>query len=231
MSIFFQDKPLESVAPVKVVDITVAPVQMQTTVRDRPINAGAEFVRRRDSTRSVEITFAILEQDNDMRVRSLQNVYKWARLGVKGRLRLPNYDGYLNAVCTALPSPSLRMWWESKLRLTFTCYDPYWYDDYEHSVACGTEFVAIGGVPPLMRIENTFAASASNVAYSDGTHTMTFSTVPAGKLVIDLENQTAAVDGVSIMDKYTFGSSFIMPYCGNNTITGTGTVFWRERWV
>ena len=82
-----------------------------------------------------------------------------------------------------------------------------------------------------MRIENTFAAAATNVSYSDGTHTMTFSEIPAGKLVIDLENQTAAVDGVSIMDKYTFGSSFIMPYCGNNTITGTGTVFWRERWI
>ena len=231
MSILYNDKALESVAPVDIVDITVSPAQMQVVARDRPIRAGAEFVRRKDNTRSIEITFALLEQDNDARMRSIQAIYAWARLGDIGQLRLPHFRGYINAACTALPSPSLRMWWESRLRITFTCYDPYWYDDLEHSVSCGTEFVAIGSVAPLMRIENTFSAAASNVAYSDGTHTMTFSEIPAGKLVIDLEKQTAQVGTTSVMDKYAFGSSFIVPYCGNMTITGTGTVFWRERWM
>ena len=59
---------------------------------------------------------------------------------------------------------------------------------------------------------------------------MTFSTIPAGDLVIDLNAQTAAVGGSSIMSGYSFASSWLAPRLGAQTITGTGTVYWRERW-
>jgi hypothetical protein len=49
--------------------------------------------------------------------------------------------------------------------------------------------------------------------------------------VIDLNRQTAAVGGVSIMQYWPLtGASFIIPKTGAMTITGTGTVKWRERW-
>ena len=81
-----------------------------------------------------------------------------------------------------------------------------------------------------MRIERTLSAAASNQAYSDGIDTMTFSSIPAGNMVIDLNRQTAAVGGVSFMQNYTFGSHFITPKNGTQTITGTGTIKYRERW-
>jgi hypothetical protein len=58
---------------------------------------------------------------------------------------------------------------------------------------------------------------------------MTFSTIPAGNMVIDLNNQTARVGSTSIMNYYQASGSFIIPRTGVQTITGTGTVVYRER--
>ena len=116
------------------------------------------------------------------------------------------------------------------MNLTFTAFDPFFYDIAEKTVACGTAFVVLGDEPPKMRIVNTFAADASNVAYSDGTNTMTFSTILAGDLVIDLNKQTAAVGNTSIMQYYALTSKFIIPRTGAQTITGTGSIKWIERW-
>ena len=149
------------------------------------------------------------------------------------RLELPFAPNvYLLCVCTSKPEPSTRQWWENKLRLTFTCYsNPYWTAKDEKTVACGTSFTALGDAPPLMRIERTVSGSAAtNQAYSDGTHTMTFSTIPVGSMVIDLNNQTAAVGNASIMQYYQPSGAFIIPKAGTQTISGTGTVKYRERW-
>jgi hypothetical protein len=59
---------------------------------------------------------------------------------------------------------------------------------------------------------------------------MTFSSIPVGNMVIDLDAQTAAVGGSSIMSGYQASGSFIIPKTGTQTITGTGTVKYRERW-
>ena len=231
--ITFNGVALEQVAPVKIVDIRVSPIQMTATARQRPVTWGADFVRMGGGSRTVAIEFALLTDDQDTRQNQLAAITSWARSDKPEKLMLPNRRGvYLEAICTALPEPSLRQWWESKLRLVFTTFDnPYWTSIAEKSVACGTAFVALGDAPPLMRIERTLTSSASNQAYSNGSQTMTFSSIPAGNMVIDLNRQTAAVGTSSIMGYYAFASSFIIPKTGAQTITGTGTVKWRERWL
>lgn len=230
--ITFRGTALESVAPVKIVDVLVSPIQMTATARQRPVTWGADFVRMTGGSRTVSITFALLTKDRGTRQNQLLAITRWARSDAPGRLTVPDHDGvYLEAICTGLPEPSLRQWWESKLRITFTTMgNPYWTSIAEKSCACGTAFTVLGDAPPLMQIRHTFSASASNVAYSDGTHTMTFSTIAAGNMVIDLNRQTAAVGTSSIMSAYAFGGAFIPPVTGAQTITGTGTVYWRERW-
>lgn len=230
--ILFNGVALEQVAPVKIVDIRVSPIQMTATARQRPVTWGADFVRMTGGSRTVSIEFALLTENRDTRQTQLAAVTRWARSDAPGRLELPNRRlMYLEAICTALPEPSLRQWWESKLRVTFTTYgNPYWTSVAEKSVACGTEFIALGDAPPLMRIERTLSAAATNQTYSNGVQSMTFSEIPAGEMVIDLNMQTAAVDGASIMSAYAFDSSFLLPRTGKQTITGTGTVKWRERW-
>ena len=229
--IIFDGKALESVANVKIEDIRVSPIALNPVARDRAVQWGADFVRMRGGTRTVAVTFALLDMNRVNRYEQIMNITQWAKSDKAYKLELPTEPTrYLNAVCTSRPEPSTRQWWESKLRLVFTCFDPYWINKGEKSVACGTQFTVAGDAPPLMRIERTLTGNASNQSYSDGTHTMTFSTIPTGGMVIDLNKQTAAVGSTSIMQYFQPSGAFIPPVTGTQTITGTGTVKYRERW-
>lgn len=223
---------LDSVAPVSIEDIRVSPISYSPVVRPRAIRFGSDFVRMGGGERTITLSFAVLERNIIARQGYFRALSMWAKTDAEYRLELPtDPNKYLVCVCTAKPEPSTRAWWENKLKMTFTCYEnPYWTSKEEKSVTCGTAFTALGDAPPLMRIERTLAASASSQSYSDGTNTMTFSTIPAGSMVIDLNAQTAAVGSSSIMQYYQPSGSFIVPKTGAQTITGTGTVKWRERW-
>lgn len=228
----FDGVSIDSVAPVKIEDIRVYPIELDPVTRDRPIHAGSEFVRIRKRTRTIAVTFAVLIEDKTERQAALLALSKWAKTDKEYRLELPFYqDMYLTAACTGKPEPSLRQWWESKLRLVFTCInDPYWNAKAEKSVSCGSDFFVLGDAVPLMRIERTLSADASNQSYAFGGNTMTFSTIPTGDMVIDLNRQTAKVGTTSIMQYFAQNGHFIEPKTGAMKITGTGTVKYRERW-
>lgn len=230
--IVFNGIDIQSVADVKIEDVIVSPIEINPTIRTRPIFPGSYFVRNTFGTRTIAITFAVLTEDRTARQAALMAISAWAKTDAEYKLEIPGYpDYYLMAVCTGKPEPSLRQWWESKLRLVFTCYDnPFWNSKQEKSVACGTAFNVLGDAPPLMRIERTLSSAASNQSYGLNGNTITFSSIPAGNLVIDLNNQTAAVGNNSIMQYYNINSHFLIPTTGNQTVTGTGTVKWRERW-
>lgn len=230
--IVFNGVSINSVANVKIEDIRVSPIAYNPVARPRAIRFGSDFVRMGGGTRTVDILFAVLDDNKVTRQEAFLNLAKWARSDAEYMLELPqDPNKYLMCVCTAKPEPSTRQWWESKLRLTFTCFDnPYWTSKAEKSVACGTQFNVIGDAPPLMRIERTLSSSASNQSYSNGSETMTFSTISSGNMVIDLNNQTAKVGSNSIMQYYQPSGSFIIPKVGVQTITGTGTVKYKERW-
>ena len=230
--IVFDGVSLNSVAGVEIEDVFVSPISYEPATRSRAIAAGSEFIRNRAGTRTISITFGLLDDNMVSRQNALMAISQWAKTDKEYRLDLPGHpDHYLMAVCTSKPDPSLRQWWESKLRLVFTCYDnPYWNSIKEKSVACGTTFFALGDAPPIMRIENTFGSAASNQSYTMGGKTITFSTIPAGNMVIDLNRQTAVVGSTDIMQYYNVNSKFPVPRPGSITVTGTGTVKYRERW-
>ena len=228
---------LNSIAGVKVKDVQVSPIAYDEVTRPRAIRGGSVFVRSRAGTRTVAITFALIEENDINRQSALLAISQWAKNDKEYRLELPGHpEHYLMAICTDKPEPSLRQWWESKLRLVFTCYDnPYWNAKAEKSVACGTAAFILGDAPPLMRIERTVTGSAaSNQSYTLDGRTMTFSSIPVGNAVIDLDNQTAySVSGsteTNLMQYYNVNSRFLIPRTGNVNITGTGTVKYRERW-
>ena len=230
--IVFDGISLNSIAGIKIEDVLVSQISYEPATRSRAITGGSEFIRNRAGTRTVSITFGLLDDNIISRQNALMAISQWAKTDKEYRLDLPGHpDHYLMAVCTSKPDPSLRQWWESKLRLVFTCYDnPYWNSIKEKSVACGTTFFALGDAPPIMRIENTFGSAASNQSYTMGGKTITFSTIPAGNMVIDLNRQTAVVGSTDIMQYYNVNSKFPVPRPGSITVTGTGTVKYRERW-
>ena len=230
--IVFDGISLNSITGVKIKDVQVYPIEYDEVTRPRAVRAGSDFVRSRAGTRKVQITFGILDDNMINRQAALLAISQWAKNDKEYKLELPGHpDHYLMALCTDKPEPSLRQWWESKLRLVFTCVEnPYWNAKYEKSVACGTQFNALGDAPPLMRIERTLGSAASNQSYALDDRTITFSTIPAGSMVIDLDNQTAYVGSTDIMQYYNVNSKFLIPRTGIQTITGTGTVKYRERW-
>lgn len=230
--IIYDGVSLESVADVKIEDVRVSPIEFEQVAHPRAIRGGSDFVRNRAGTRSVVITFAVLDNDEVTRQQKIMAISGWAKNDKEYKLELPGHpEHYLMAICTKTPDPSLRQWWESKLMLVFTCFDnPYWNSKGEKSAACGTAFYALGDAPPLMRIERALGSSASNQSYALDGRTMTFSTIPAGNMVIDLDRQTAVVGTTDIMQYYSFDSRFLIPRTGSMTISGTGTVKYRERW-
>ena len=230
--IVFNGVALESVANVKIDDIRVSPIKLNPVARGRAIRFGSEFVRMGGGERTVTITFALLDRNEINRHAAIMAISQWAKTDAEYRLELPTEPNrYLMCVCTSKPEPSTRQWWESKLRLVFTCYDnPYWTSKNEKSVSCGTSFNVLGDAPPLMTIERTLTSTASNQTYSNGSQSMTFTTIPSGTMTIDLNNQTAKVGSSSIMQYYNPSGRFIIPKTGTQTISGTGTVKYKERW-
>ena len=230
--IIYNGVSLESVADVKIEDVRVNPITFEAVAHPRAIRGGSDFVRGRAGTRTVMITFAVLDNDEYTRQQKLMAISEWAKNDKEYRLEVPGHpEHFLMAICTEKPDPSLRQWWESRLRLVFTCFDnPYWNSKGEKSVACGTAFYVLGDAPPLMRIERTLGSAASNQSYVLDGKTMSFSSIPAGDMVIDLDRQTAKVGNTDIMPYYSFESRFLIPRTGSMTITGTGTVKYRERW-
>ena len=231
--IIYDGVAIDTIPSVKVEDIRVGPIDYSQDTRPRAINAGSVFVRNRPATRVVSVTFALLDDNRNSRQMALMRLSEWAKTDREYKLVVPYYpDRYLMAVCTAKPEPSMRQWWESKLRVVFTCFDdPYWISSIEKSANCGTDFFVQGDAPPLMRIERTVSGSAAtDQSYALDGRTMTFSSIPVGDMVIDLDRQTAAVGSTSIMQYYNVNSQFLIPRTGTLNVTGTGTVKFRERW-
>ena len=230
--ITFDGVDIRSVANIKIEDVLVSQIEHNPATRPRAIQPGSFFVRNHLGTRSVAITFALLTQNKIQRQAELMALAEWAKDDKEYKLLLPNYpEHYLMAVCTVKPDPSLRQWWENGLRIMFTCYEnPFWNSIAEKSASCGTSFRVLGDAPPLMRIERTLSASASDQSYALDGNTMTFSKIPAGDMVIDINRQTAVVGSTDIMPYYNVNSRFIVPRTGSQTITGTGAVVYRERW-
>ena len=230
--IIFNGVDLEEIIPVKIDDIRVNPIQTTPTARQR-IGFGQDFIRMTGGNRTIAIVFALLIQDRDERFQALQDIVDWAKPYEEHTLVLPMFPGkHFDCRCTGYPEPSYRQWWESKLRLTFTTFDnPYLTSDDEITAQCGTPFSIGGNAPPLIRIERRLTSRVSNQTYAANGQSMFFSQIPAGNLKIDLNRQTAEVSGTSIMRYFSPTARFIEPVTGNITITGTGTITYRERWV
>lgn len=230
--IVFNGVSLDSVGGILIEDIKVSPIRYNPVVRPRAVRFGSEFVRMNGGERTITITFAVLERNAVLRHETLMNLSKWARTDAEYKLELPQDTmRYLVAVCTAKPEPSVRSWWESKLKLSFTCFNnPFWTAKAEKSVACGTQFNVLGNAPPLMRIEKTNSATVYNQSFGLDSNQMGFTTVPAGDMVIDLNRQTAVVGTQSIMQYYAPSGKFLIPRTGVQAVIGNGTVVYRERW-
>ena len=232
--IIFNNRDLEEIAPVKIEDITVSPIQLNPYVRPRPVQFGSEFVRMGGGTRTVTISFALLESAINERESMLQDVRDWAYSTTEKTLQLPMFPNrHLECILTQFPDHNYRKWWENKLKMVFTCYNnPYWTSNEQIEVAPGTTFTVGGSAPPLMTIVRSASTSLTNVTFATRTESMTFTTIPSGNLTINLNRQTAQIGNSSIMQYYRPSSTWLVPRVGaDQYFSGVGVLRFRERWV
>ena len=231
--ITFNGTDLTDIAPVKIDDIKVSPIALNPVARQRATIWGQDFVRMRGTSRTVTVLFALLETDREKRYQYISDITAWAAVGEIHRLDLPVMtDCHLEVSCTGLPEPSARIWWENKLRITFTTFEnPYWTSNNEMKAGCNQDITIGGNAPPLMRIERTLTDAMANQRYSCDDESMLFSQIPAGNLVIDLNNRISTVSGTNIDHLLTPTSTYITPKNGTQKIRGTGTVVYNERWI
>ena len=230
--IIFNGVDLEEIAPIKIEDIRVTPMNVQPVERQN-VGIGQNFIRMTGGQRTITVTFALLNDNKDERFELLEAIKEWARPWEECPLILPMYSGkHFDCRCTKYPEPSYRQWWESKLRLVFTTFEnPYLTSNEELRAGMNDPLVIGGTAPPLIRIERRLSSRVANQTYACNGQSMFFSQIPAGQLKIDLNKQTAEVSGSTIMQYFGKTSQFIEPVNGNMTITGNGTIIYRERWV
>ena len=108
--IIFNGVDLEEIAPVKIDDIRVSPIQTTPVARQR-VGFGQDFVRMTGGNRTVTVTFALLIQNREERFEALQAIVEWARPYEEHTLNLPMYPGkHFDVRCTGYPEPSYRQW-------------------------------------------------------------------------------------------------------------------------
>ena len=236
--IVYRGIDLQDVAPVDIADIVVGTVKRNAVTNDRPTRPGVEFVRITDNIRTVSITIADLTNDMETRLSEIDAINAWAAGDEPGRLVLPFRGGkYLNAVCTQYIEPSYRQWWETKLKLTFTAYDPYFCDPAEKRLDADLGGVTVkisGSAEPLMRITQYPEVTVSSLYWTVNGKTVTITgTFEAGQYTLDLNKQTITNgSGNSLSDKVTLASRFPEFSKSMSVVTGLdSTIFWRERYA
>lgn len=230
----FNGVSIFDVAPIYVTKVVPSNPEIKAVMTEKTAADGSIFVRKTYGPRTVTIFFYFQTDSKTLKSEYIEKLYAWAHSTTLKELRIPERPGkYINAYCSSLPDFSAV---EQKrgMSIQFTCPDPYFYEDGERVAPIGTSF-AIESVygAGAARIEWTNPSTATSPAWVlDGATTITISgSVAAGAVVVQTNPIYATLADVSVMDQITIASRpFDLTY-GAHTITGSGALVYRERWV
>ena len=229
----FKGLSLKDAAPVRISNIYVESPKVATTIKERPVARGENFVRRKYSPRLIIIEFYFPQTYPTQKAQWFQRVSAWTHSNGPQELRLPNFPGkFIKAACTALPDLSAISKMDM-MQIEFTAFDPAFVSETVKTAACGASFTVGGDLPALAYIQKVNASPISSPAWVlDSSHTIALSgTIASGTLKVDLEDKVITLNGTPIMDKMTLQSRFFEIEPGTHTVTGTGDVYIQERWL
>lgn len=183
-----------------------APKMRTAALALRP--AGRRLLHQQRESLTVQIGFAIHEEDPVRRREVLQSVHAWAAKG--GILTTSERPGQqLTVICTALPAMSAEDWTETLTLAFTTTLVPYW-EAAEASSASGSDVLTLtaagnaGSAPvDVIAINDTDETVTSLKIYCGGTQ-MVFEgiSMPAGGILFLIQSGgvfTAELDGESIL--------------------------------
>jgi len=224
---------LESIAPIKRNTVFVSPPKIKTEWFDWPISNGAQYIRSRFDVREIRIDIYLAISNTEQRLHYINLINTWATYSTPQALEFPSMPGkYIMAKVSKLPGPSTREWWE-KLTLEFTAGDPFFLD-YDYLVApCGIPFEIYGNGAASAYIQDVEATSTTDPEWElDSDKTIALDgTFAAGTFKVDLDSKKVYLDDVSQMQYVTLQSRFFELEPGIHTIAGSGTIFYKQRWL
>ena len=232
----FNGIEINQVAPVNVLDVVISAAPVNVATLDVPLLVGSKFVRRKIGTRTVTVTFVLMEEDEEARRRYLADIVEWATSDQEQVLKsTPDANGHLMAVCSQYPEQSSKQYWEV-LTLAFTASDPRYIENNEHTESASGEISVTKKQAPLFRIEQTISSAISDATWRLGSEFVKLSgQVSPGKLVIDFDRESVTLNGESVAEKVTIDSTFFKLSQGKNKIVcengAGGSAYWRERWI
>ena len=196
---------------------------------------GEQFARLRYGKRSITLEFTIFETDMQLRTSILRDIKAWGVSRTPLHLEVPQEDnGYLIAICTQLPTDNADRPTDD-IEMVFTALDPYYYSRAEKLASVSSRALVLHDTEPNWRIEQAVTAELTSPSWSINGKTLTFTTIPAGALVLDGNTETATLDGGTILTALSGDSRFPQLAKGANQIEvangAGGTIYWRERWL
>lgn len=231
----FDGVELNDIAPVNVLDVIVSAPPVELVTQNIPLMDGARFVRRKRGMRTVTVPFVLMEQDEEVRRGHITDIISWASKGELCKLRgTPEPCGHLMAVCTQYPDQKSREFWEV-LSLVFTALDPRYIGCAEYAQDIAEPVYISREDEPMVRIEQQVESTLTNPTWKLNDAYIKLTSVSPGVLVIDLDRQTATLNGESLGENVTLDSTFFQLQRGENQIECSngagGVVRFRERWV
>lgn len=157
MSVWLDGMGLEDISPrVKIKTIEPGVPAMTLKTADNAKYSGVRFLMQKEGSRTVKITFRVLEADEQRRENILADILTWTR---GSRLELTDRPGlYLPVLCTALPMMKNQRDYTTDLTMTFTAFNPAWR----------------AMVPTTTTLKTTSGVSASAFIQPTGTEDATF---------------------------------------------------------
>lgn len=157
MSVWLDGMGLEDISPrVKIKTIEPGAPAMTLKTADNAKYSGVRFLMQKEGSRTVKITFRILEADEQRRENIFSDILAWAH---GSRLELADRPGlYLPVLCTAFPVMKNQRDYSADLTMNFTAFNPAWR----------------AMVPTTTTLKTTAGVSASAYIQPPGTEDATF---------------------------------------------------------
>jgi predicted phage tail component-like protein len=221
---------IESVAPVIRNTITVSSPSVDVTWQENAIAHGARFVRKQYKPRKIDIDLYLPVENAEDRAKYINLLNNWACYDEPVALEIPSRPGqYIMAIASKLPGTNTREWW-GKFSIEFTCGDPFFLDMDYLAIPCGLAFGVAGEGIASAYIQST--GSQTDPEWElDGGLAVALDGTFNGDLKVDLDENIVTLDCVSQMEYLTLASRFFDIARGVHVITGSGTLFYKQRWL
>lgn len=222
-----------------ILDIRIGAAGIQNTTLQRGYKAGSDFIRRRHTTRIIEVEIE-LPLDRQTYPENVHLIRAWADKAEPQEMILSAYrDRKIMVSCTNLNEFSQKEWWLPVI-LRFEAWEPYFVSRSARTAKVGELFTVNGDVEPVVCLTHDLGSSTalSNPKWvlDGGKHVALNRTFSGGKIDINFDNGAVIYNDQSVLEDMTL-TSRMSPFAnitpGQHVISGPtgGVITWYERWL